>query len=142
MGKIKQSTIYVLLFIIAFLVILSINKLLAMVLLLIVLCILIGKNLYLGKIIKANKLYASKNYGEALKLYRQTVTKENIPGFIINNYLIMELKYGDCTIAENYINSLSLDNSKIKSLGWKPEKPFNDVISQTINWYVNNIDWI
>ena len=115
MGKIKQSTIYVLLFIIAFLVILSINKLLAMVLLLIVLCILIGKNLYLGKIIKANKLYASKNYGEALKLYRQTVTKENIPGFIINNYLIMELKYGDCTIAENYINSLSLDNSKIKS---------------------------
>ena len=52
MGKIKQSTIYVLLFIIAFLVILSINKLLAMVLLLIVLCILIGKNLYLGKIIK------------------------------------------------------------------------------------------
>ena len=115
MGKIKQSTIYVLLFIIAFLVILSINKLLAMVLLLIVLCILIGKNLYLGKIIKANKLYASKNYEEALKLYRQTVTKENIPGFIINNYLIMELKYGDCTIAENYINSLSLDNSKIKS---------------------------
>ena len=129
MGKIKQSTIYVLLFIIAFLVILSINKLLAMVLLLIVLCILIGKNLYLGKIIKANKLYASKNYGEALKLYRQTVTKENIPGFIINNYLIMELKYGDCTIAENYINSLSLDNSKIKStdlskslVAWKNNK--------------------
>ena len=36
----------------------------------------------------------------------------------------------------------AIDNSKIKSLGWKPEKSFNDGISQTINWYVNNIDWI
>lgn len=36
----------------------------------------------------------------------------------------------------------SIDNSKIKSLGWKPEKSFNDGIFQTINWYVNNIDWI
>ena len=157
MGKIKQSTIYVLLFIIAFLVILSINKLLAMVLLLIVLCILIGKNLYLGKIIKANKLYASKNYGEALKLYRQTVTKENIPGFIINNYLIMELKYGDCTIAENYINSLSLDNSKIKStdllsiniskslVAWKnnkTEEAINNLkrlLEEDLEWFLRNL---
>lgn len=36
----------------------------------------------------------------------------------------------------------AIDNSKIKSLGWKPEKSFNDGIFQTINWYVNNIDWI
>lgn len=36
----------------------------------------------------------------------------------------------------------AIDNSKIKSLGWKPEKSFNDGISQTINWYVNNINWI
>lgn len=36
----------------------------------------------------------------------------------------------------------AIDNSKIKSLGWKPEKSFNDGIIQTINWYVNNIDWI
>ena len=36
----------------------------------------------------------------------------------------------------------AIDNFKIKSLGWKPEKSFNDGISQTINWYVNNIDWI
>ena len=36
----------------------------------------------------------------------------------------------------------AMDNSKIKSLGWKPEKSFNDGISQTINWYVDNIDWI
>ena len=36
----------------------------------------------------------------------------------------------------------AIDNSKIKSLSWKPEKSFNDGISQTINWYVNNIDWI
>ena len=93
MGKIKQSTIYVLLFIIAFLVILSINKLLAMVLLLIVLCILIAKPLF-RKNYKSKQVVCFKKLCEALKLYRQTVTKENIPGFIINNYLIMELKYG------------------------------------------------
>lgn len=114
MGKVKQSTIYILLFIIGFLVTLSINKFLAMILLLIALCVLLGKNLYLLKIIKANKLYATKNYAEALKLYRETVNRKNIPGFIINNYLIMELKYGDCTIAQNYIDSLSLNNPKIK----------------------------
>ena len=115
MGNIKQSTIYILFFIIIFLVTLSINKILAITLLLVALCILLGKNIYLRKIIKANKLYAGKNYSEALKLYRQTVNRKNIPGFIVNNYLIMELKYGDCTIAQNYINSLSLNNSKIKS---------------------------
>ena len=115
MGNIKQSTIYILFFIIIFLVTLSINKILAITLLLVALFILIGKNIYLRKIIKANKLYAGKNYSEALKLYRQTVNRKNIPGFIVNNYLIMELKYGDCTIAQNYINSLSLNNSKIKS---------------------------
>ena len=142
MGNIKQSTIYIFIlltnklvdipaeqtnniffiinhlinfFIIIFLVTLSINKILAITLLLVALCILLGKNIYLRKIIKANKLYAGKNYSEALKLYRQTVNRKNIPGFIVNNYLIMELKYGDCTIAQNYINSLSLNNSKIKS---------------------------
>ena len=65
MGNIKQSTIYILFFIIIFLVTLSINKILAITLLLVALFILIGKNIYLRKIIKANKLYAGKNYSEA-----------------------------------------------------------------------------
>lgn len=114
MGKIKQSTIYTLLFFILLLVTLSINKLLGIAIALIAICILISKNLYLRKIIKANKLYAAKNYKEALNLYRNNINKKNIPGFILNNYLIMELKYGDSTIAEKFANNIDLNNSKIK----------------------------
>lgn len=115
MGNIKQSTNLYLIFYYNIFSNIVYYKILAIILLLVALFILIGKNIYLRKIIKANKLYAGKNYSEALKLYRQTVNRKNIPGFIVNNYLIMELKYGDCTIAQNYINSLSLNNSKIKS---------------------------
>lgn len=114
MGKIKQSTIYILLFAIVFLIAFSINKILAISMLIIALCIFIGKNIYLRQIIKANKLFVKKDYDAALKLYRANIKRKNIFGFIINNYLIMELKFGDSIIAEESANSISLENKNIK----------------------------
>ena len=36
----------------------------------------------------------------------------------------------------------SLDNEKIKNLGWKPEIDWNSGIENTIDWYINNNEWI
>ena len=36
----------------------------------------------------------------------------------------------------------SLDNEKIKNLGWKPEIDWNRGIENTIDWYINNNEWI
>lgn len=35
----------------------------------------------------------------------------------------------------------SLDSSKIKNLGWKPEKSFEQGLKETIEWYQNNEAW-
>jgi dTDP-glucose 4,6-dehydratase len=36
----------------------------------------------------------------------------------------------------------SLDFSKIKKeLGWKPQYKFDAVLKDTVNWYVENVDW-
>lgn len=35
----------------------------------------------------------------------------------------------------------SLDSSKVKSLGWKPEKNFEEGLKETIEWYHNNEQW-
>jgi dTDP-glucose 4,6-dehydratase len=35
----------------------------------------------------------------------------------------------------------SLDCSKLKNLGWKPEYKFDMAIEDTINWYINNRWW-
>jgi dTDP-glucose 4,6-dehydratase len=35
----------------------------------------------------------------------------------------------------------SLDSSKIRGLGWKPEYEFNEALIRTINWYENNPEW-
>lgn len=133
MEKMKQSTIYILLFFILLLVIMSFNKLLGIAVALIAICILISKNLYLRKIVKANKLYAAKNYHDALKLYRNNINKKNIPGFIVNNYLIMELKYGDSKIAEEFASTFSLDNSKLK-----PADALSIKISKALIAWKNN----
>lgn len=36
----------------------------------------------------------------------------------------------------------AIDASKIKALGWKPKYKFEDGIQHTINWYVNNLEWL
>jgi len=37
----------------------------------------------------------------------------------------------------------AIDSSKIQNeLGWKPETKFEDGIKQTVEWYINNQDWI
>jgi dTDP-glucose 4,6-dehydratase len=35
----------------------------------------------------------------------------------------------------------SIDNSKIRSLGWRPKYEFGEALEETIRWYENNIDW-
>ena len=35
----------------------------------------------------------------------------------------------------------ALDDSKIKNLGWKPEKNFDDEIDGITNWYKDNFIW-
>ena len=35
----------------------------------------------------------------------------------------------------------SLDSSKIKSLGWEPEKSFEQGLKETVEWYKNNEAW-
>jgi dTDP-glucose 4,6-dehydratase len=35
----------------------------------------------------------------------------------------------------------SLDSSKIRKLGWKPEYMFTEALHTTIDWYRNNTDW-
>lgn len=36
------------------------------------------------------------------------------------------------------VNSIKMDNAKIKELGWKSEFKFNDGLAQTLQWYLNN----
>lgn len=36
----------------------------------------------------------------------------------------------------------AIDASKIKALGWKPKYKFEDGIQHTINWYLNNLEWL
>ena len=37
----------------------------------------------------------------------------------------------------------AIDASKInKELGWKPSVTFEEGLSQTIDWYLNNRDWL
>jgi len=35
----------------------------------------------------------------------------------------------------------SIDITKIKKLGWKPEKDFHQALADTVKWYVNNESW-
>jgi dTDP-glucose 4,6-dehydratase len=35
----------------------------------------------------------------------------------------------------------SLDDSKLRKLGWKPEYEFKDALNRTIEWYKENRDW-
>ena len=35
----------------------------------------------------------------------------------------------------------SLDSSKIKALGWKPDRDFDTAMAETVAWYKNNPDW-
>jgi len=35
----------------------------------------------------------------------------------------------------------SLDTTKLRSLGWAPQKPFEDGIAETIAWYRENRSW-
>ena len=36
----------------------------------------------------------------------------------------------------------SLSNKKILKLGWKPEITFSKGIKDTVNWYLENVDWV
>lgn len=35
----------------------------------------------------------------------------------------------------------SLDSTKLRNLGWRPEIGFEDGIKKTVDWYLNNKDW-
>ncbi|GAI07646.1 unnamed protein product, partial [marine sediment metagenome] len=35
----------------------------------------------------------------------------------------------------------SLDSTKIKGLGWKPEYNFKEALKETVDWYKNNESW-
>jgi len=78
--------------------------------------------------------------------------KENI--YIVKKIIeILRRKTGDNRINEGLIvhvkdrpghdRRYGIDSSKISSeIGWKPEVSFEEGILQTIDWYLNNIEWI
>ena len=35
----------------------------------------------------------------------------------------------------------SIDSNKIRNLGWRPERNFDDALEKTVDWYVNNEWW-
>jgi dTDP-glucose 4,6-dehydratase len=35
----------------------------------------------------------------------------------------------------------SLDDSKIRALGWRPRRDFEQAFAETVRWYVENQDW-
>ena len=35
----------------------------------------------------------------------------------------------------------SIDSKKIRNLGWRPERNFDDALEKTVDWYVNNEWW-
>jgi len=35
----------------------------------------------------------------------------------------------------------ALDSGRLASLGWAPSKPFEERLTETVRWYVENVDW-
>ena len=105
MGKIKYLDI--ILAIISLIIIFFVNKPAGIILLIIAVLFSIYKNSYIFKLSKANKLYNVKDYDNSLNLYRELISKrKDLPGGILNNYLIMELKYGDPKKADDFASKL------------------------------------
>ena len=69
--------------------------------------------------------------------------KENIE---ITNIILKTLKKSDDLIKyvkdrPGHDRRYSVDISKIKKLGWKPQYDFSEGIKETIDWYVSNEEW-
>lgn len=35
----------------------------------------------------------------------------------------------------------ALDTTKIRSIGWQPEKQFDQALEETVRWFVDNVSW-
>lgn len=64
---------------------------------------------------------------------------------IVDNYFRDGRSYLDYVdlghVREGQDIRYSLDDSKLRSLGWKPEKVFDDEISSIVDFYKNNFKW-
>ena len=67
---------------------------------------------------------------------------------IIRDFLItakdnkrLDYNIGNISLDDDSIESIKnlfVDSSKLKELGWKPERKFKENLKYTINWYINN----
>jgi dTDP-glucose 4,6-dehydratase len=106
-----------------------------------------GKNkrdwLYVKDHCRALRLLMNK--GEKGEIYNISAGNE----FSVNQIVKMILDYMDKPMSLiKYMKDrpghdvrYSLDSSKIRELGWKPEYPFNEALIRTIKWYEDNPDW-
>lgn len=69
---------------------------------------------YIVFAMQGNKAHKIKNFDYALNRYRKCVQVSGAKGVVINNYLIMELKYGDAERAMKYIDN-NINNKKFDS---------------------------
>ena len=105
MGNLKHFE--VILALISLLILFFVNKPIGFILLTAALIISIYNNSYIFKLTKANKLYNMKDYENSLTLYRELMSSKRVlPGGVINNYLIMELKYGEPEKADQFAAKL------------------------------------
>ena len=108
-------------------------KLAILLCLLLFLIYLIITKHYFIKVYKGMKAYKIENYSNALENYRDAALSKYCIGPIISNYLICELKYGNPSIAREYIDE-NLISKNIKS----NEKLNLEVTKAIVLWKTNS----
>lgn len=108
-------------------------KLAILLCLLLFLIYLIITKHYFIKVYKGMKAYKIENYSNALENYRDAALSKYCNGPIISNYLICELKYGNPSIAREYIDE-NLISKNIKS----NEKLNLEVTKAIVLWKTNS----
>ena len=108
-------------------------KLAILLCLLLFLIYLIITKHYFIKVYNGMKAYKIENYSNALENYRDAALSKYCNGPIISNYLICELKYGNPSIAREYIDE-NLISKNIKS----NEKLNLEVTKAIVLWKTNS----
>lgn len=90
-----------------------------------------------------------ERYGESTKPLKFNVSGDQFSNLewakMIANSMNMDLKYQlkDANLVRpGYDSEYGLDNSKLLSTGWVPPYSLNQSLQQTVDWYLNNQEWM